>query len=40
MKTAFFKPDIILAYRQNNVSYIAWQTYTCMYRYIDILIHP
>ena len=35
IKTAFFKPDVILAYRQNNVSYIAWQTYTGTYRYID-----
>ena len=40
IKSAIFKPDVILAYRQNNVSYIAWQTYTGMYRYIDTLSHP
>ena len=40
IKSAIFKPDVILAYRQNNVLYIAWQTYTGMYRYINILIHP
>ena len=40
IKCAIFKPDVILAYGQNNISYIAWQTYTGMYRYIDILIHP
>ena len=35
IKSAIFKPDLILAYCQNNVSYIAWQTYTSTYRYID-----
>ena len=32
--STIFKPDDILAYRQNNVSYIASQTYTGTYRYI------
>ena len=34
-RSAIFKPDIILAYRKNNVSYIVWQTYTGTYQYID-----
>ena len=35
IKGAIFKPDVILAYLHNNVSYIASQTYTSNYRYID-----
>ena len=39
IKSAIFKPDVILAYRQNNVSYIACQ-YLSIYWYIDSpLIH-
>ena len=43
IKSAIFKPDIILVYRQNNVLYIARQTILSpVYPYarIDILIHP
>ena len=40
IKSAIFKPEVILAYRQNNVLYIAWQTYTGTYRYIDSPLGP
>ena len=36
IKSAIFKTDVLLSYRQNNVSYIAWQTYTSMYGYINL----
>ena len=35
IKSVIFKPNVILVYRLNNVSYITWQLYTGMYRYID-----